>query len=129
MVFAATWIAASLQMMKVVGALAGEPMSPRQYSSGLWLTSGKTRASGPGLSVETYTWSPKASVAANTGQGSDMYWGIYSMPQLFPTKALAQDQLAGANRDLQLAILRYLNASGQLRIVKAESVELLRIVP
>lgn len=28
----------------------------------------------------------------------------------------AQDQLAGANRDLQLAILRYLNASGQLRI-------------
>lgn len=31
---------------------------------------------------------PKASVAANTGQGSDLFWGIYSMPQLFPTKAL-----------------------------------------
>lgn len=31
---------------------------------------------------------PKASVAANTGQGSDMFWGTYSMPQLFPQKAL-----------------------------------------
>ncbi len=31
---------------------------------------------------------PKASVAANTGQGSDMFWGVYSMPQLFPDKAL-----------------------------------------
>ena len=31
---------------------------------------------------------PKASVAANTGQGSDMFWGIYTVPQLFPEKAL-----------------------------------------
>lgn len=85
MVFAATWIAASLQMMKVVGALAGEPMSPRQYSSGLWLTSGKTRASGPGLSVETYTWSPKASVAALADQG------------MIPVSAMSKVTIAGAN--------------------------------
>jgi len=31
---------------------------------------------------------PKASVAANTGQGADMFWGIYSFPHLFPSKAL-----------------------------------------
>src|SRR5258708_9852002 len=31
---------------------------------------------------------PKASVAANTGQGLDMVWGLYSLPHLFPTKVL-----------------------------------------
>lgn len=31
---------------------------------------------------------PKASVAANTGQGSDMFWGIFSFPHLFPEQAL-----------------------------------------
>jgi multiple sugar transport system substrate-binding protein len=29
---------------------------------------------------------PKASVAANTGQGLDMVWGLYSLPFLFPNK-------------------------------------------
>jgi len=29
---------------------------------------------------------PKASVAANTGQGPDMFWGLYSLPHLFPDK-------------------------------------------
>ncbi len=29
---------------------------------------------------------PKASVAANTGQGPDLFWGLYSLPHLFPTK-------------------------------------------
>jgi multiple sugar transport system substrate-binding protein len=31
---------------------------------------------------------PKASVAANTGQGLDMVWGLYSLPHLFPDKCL-----------------------------------------
>ncbi len=31
---------------------------------------------------------PKASVAANTGQGSDIFWGIYTTPHLFPNQAL-----------------------------------------
>jgi len=31
---------------------------------------------------------PKASVAANTGQGPDMFWGLYSLPHLFPTKVV-----------------------------------------
>lgn len=29
---------------------------------------------------------PKASVAANVGQGPDMVWGLYSLPHLFPDK-------------------------------------------
>ncbi len=31
---------------------------------------------------------PKASVVANTGQGLDMVWGLYSLPHLFPEKCL-----------------------------------------
>jgi len=31
---------------------------------------------------------PKASVAANTGQGPDIFWGLHSLPQLFPDKVI-----------------------------------------
>ncbi len=31
---------------------------------------------------------PKASVAANTNQGPDMFWGLYSLPHLFPDKVV-----------------------------------------
>ena len=31
---------------------------------------------------------PKASVAANTDQGPDMFWGLYSLPHLFPAKCV-----------------------------------------
>lgn len=31
---------------------------------------------------------PKASVAANTNQGPDIFWGLYSLPHLFPTKCM-----------------------------------------
>lgn len=31
---------------------------------------------------------PKASVAANTNQGPDMFWGLYSLPHLFPEKCV-----------------------------------------
>ena len=37
---------------------------------------------------------PKASVAANTGQGPDLVWGLYSLPQLFPAKCLPVDDIA-----------------------------------
>ena len=33
---------------------------------------------------------PKASVVANTGQGLDMVWGLYSLPHLFPAKCMDQ---------------------------------------
>src|SRR6202008_2349413 len=31
---------------------------------------------------------PKASVAANTGAGPDLFWGLYSLPHLFPQKCV-----------------------------------------
>jgi multiple sugar transport system substrate-binding protein len=31
---------------------------------------------------------PKASVAANTGSGPDLFWGYYSLPHLFPKKCV-----------------------------------------
>ncbi len=37
---------------------------------------------------------PKASVAANTGQGPDMFWGLYSLPHLFPAKCVDLSDIA-----------------------------------
>src|ERR1700674_677364 len=37
---------------------------------------------------------PKASVAANTGTGPDMFWGLYSLPHLFPQKCLDVSDVA-----------------------------------
>jgi multiple sugar transport system substrate-binding protein len=38
---------------------------------------------------------PKASVAANTNQGPDMFWGLYSLPHLFPAKCVDVTDVAG----------------------------------
>src|SRR3977135_544017 len=37
---------------------------------------------------------PKASVAANTGQGLDLVWGLHTTPQLFPTKVVKMNDVA-----------------------------------
>jgi multiple sugar transport system substrate-binding protein len=37
---------------------------------------------------------PKASVAASTGAGSDLFWGPYSLPHLFPQKCLDVSDVA-----------------------------------
>jgi multiple sugar transport system substrate-binding protein len=37
---------------------------------------------------------PKASVAANTGTGPDLFWGLYSLPHLFPQKCLDVSDVA-----------------------------------
>ena len=37
---------------------------------------------------------PKASVAANVGQGLDIVWGLYSLPFLFPTKVADMTDVA-----------------------------------
>jgi multiple sugar transport system substrate-binding protein len=37
---------------------------------------------------------PKASVAANTGQGLDLVWGLYSLPFLFPNKCTDMTDVA-----------------------------------
>jgi multiple sugar transport system substrate-binding protein len=37
---------------------------------------------------------PKASVAANTNQGPDLFWGLYSLPHLFPSKCVEVTDVA-----------------------------------
>jgi multiple sugar transport system substrate-binding protein len=37
---------------------------------------------------------PKASVAANTGSGIDLAWGLHTLPQLFPTKVIKMNDVA-----------------------------------
>jgi multiple sugar transport system substrate-binding protein len=37
---------------------------------------------------------PKASVAANVGSGPDMFWGLYSLPHLFPDQCIDVSDLA-----------------------------------
>src|SRR5216684_2542926 len=37
---------------------------------------------------------PKASVAANTGSGLDLAWGLHTLPQLFPTQVLKMNDVA-----------------------------------
>jgi multiple sugar transport system substrate-binding protein len=37
---------------------------------------------------------PKASVAANTNQGPDLFWGLYSLPHLFPAKCMDVSDVA-----------------------------------
>ncbi|KIZ39641.1 MULTISPECIES: ABC transporter substrate-binding protein [Rhodopseudomonas] len=47
------------------------------------------KATGTTITVSNESYDdiqPKASVAANTGQGLDMVWGLYSLPFLFPSK-------------------------------------------
>ena len=39
---------------------------------------------------------PKASVAANTGAGPDLFWGLYSLPHLFPQKSSARPRRRAA---------------------------------
>jgi len=37
---------------------------------------------------------PKASVAANTGSGPDLVWGLHTLPQLFPEKVILMNDVA-----------------------------------
>jgi multiple sugar transport system substrate-binding protein len=37
---------------------------------------------------------PKASVAANTGTGPDLVWGLHTLPQLFPDKVIDMNDVA-----------------------------------
>src|SRR5437763_1621211 len=37
---------------------------------------------------------PKATVAANTGSGLDVVWGLHTLPQLFPTQVLQMNDVA-----------------------------------
>src|SRR2546430_1498394 len=50
-----------------------------------------TKATGVKVTISRESYddvNPKASVAANIGAGQDMFWGLYSLPHLFPQKCL-----------------------------------------
>ena len=50
-----------------------------------------TQATGVAVDISRESYEdvqPKASVAANTGTGPDLFWGLYSLPHLFPQKCL-----------------------------------------
>ncbi len=50
-----------------------------------------TKATGVKVTISRESYEdvqPKASVAANTGAGQDIFWGLYSLPFLFPQKCL-----------------------------------------
>src|SRR5579885_496589 len=50
-----------------------------------------TKATGVPVEISRESYEdvqPKASVAANTGTGPDLFWGLYSLPHLFPQKCM-----------------------------------------
>ena len=50
-----------------------------------------TKATGVKVEISRESYEdvqPKASVAANTGTGPDLFWGLYSLPHLFPQKCV-----------------------------------------
>ncbi len=56
-----------------------------------------TKATGVAVDVSSETLDdvqPKASVAANVGSGPDIFWGLYSLPHLFPDQCVDVTDLA-----------------------------------
>lgn len=55
------------------------------------ITEAFTKATGTKITVVSENWDdiqPKASVAVNVGSGPDMFWGLFSLPHLFPDHAV-----------------------------------------
>jgi multiple sugar transport system substrate-binding protein len=56
-----------------------------------------TQATGVKVAIARESYedvTPKASVAANTGAGPDLFWGLYSLPHLFPQKCIDVSDVA-----------------------------------
>jgi len=56
-----------------------------------------TKATGVQVTIARESYEdvqPKASVAANTGTGPDIFWGLYSLPHLFPQKCVDMTDVA-----------------------------------
>jgi multiple sugar transport system substrate-binding protein len=56
-----------------------------------------TQATGVKVNISRESYEdvqPKASVAANTGAGPDLFWGLYSLPHLFPQKCIDVSDVA-----------------------------------
>src|SRR5947199_10069155 len=56
-----------------------------------------TKATGVKVEISRESYEdvqPKASVAANIGAGPDLFWGLYSLPHLFPQKCMDVSDVA-----------------------------------
>src|ERR1041385_5192837 len=56
-----------------------------------------TKATGVKITIARESYEdvqPKASVAANTAAGPDLFWGLYSLPHLFPQKCIEMTDVA-----------------------------------
>ncbi len=56
-----------------------------------------TKATGVKVNISRESYEdvqPKASVTANTGAGPDLFWGLYSLPHLFPQKCIDVSDVA-----------------------------------
>src|SRR4030095_1019207 len=56
-----------------------------------------TQATGVKITIARESYEdipPKASVAANTGSGPDLFWGLFSLPHLFPQKCVDMTDVA-----------------------------------
>jgi multiple sugar transport system substrate-binding protein len=72
---------------------------PAEDEAFMRLVDAFTQATGVKMTITNESYDdiqPKASVAANTGQGPDMVWGLFSFPALFPDKCLPVDDVAEA---------------------------------
>lgn len=62
---------------------------PAEDEAFMQLVAAFSKATGVEMNISNESFDdiqPKASVAANTGQGPDLVWGLHSLPHLFPDK-------------------------------------------
>ena len=70
---------------------------PAEDEAFIALVQAFTKATGVEVSISNESFDdiqPKASVAANTGQGPDLVWGLHSLPHLFPDKVVDMSDVA-----------------------------------
>jgi multiple sugar transport system substrate-binding protein len=99
--WAKAWAATELQYKPEEGAklslLRWRRFIQAEEDAFLKLVEAFTQATGIPVEVSSETLDdvqPKASVAANVGSGPDIFWGLYSLPHLFPDQCVDVTDLA-----------------------------------
>lgn len=93
--WAKAWAATELKWQPEAGAklelLRWKRFVQSEEDSFMVLVDAFTKATGVPVTVLSESLDdvqPKASVAANVGSGPDMFWGLYSLPHLFPDQCM-----------------------------------------
>jgi len=93
--WARAWAATDLKWQPEAGAklelLRWKRFVQSEEDSFFKLVDAFTKATGVAVTVLNESLDdvqPKASVAANVGSGPDMFWGLYSLPHLFPDQCM-----------------------------------------